>query len=161
MEDKAKTKEQLLRELAQLREKIAEFEISHAELKKAEEISLERENRFRAIADYAYGWEDWFDVNGKLVWVSPAVLRITGYTAAECMAMIDYPLPLTDQEDRDRAAAYLAEAVQGVSRNDVELRIRCKDGSLKWIGASWQPMYDRNGASMGHRSSRHDITERR
>lgn len=129
--------------------------------KRAEERLRESENRFRAIADYTYDCENWFDVNGRLVWVNAGVYRLTGYTIDECMAMSDFPLPLFVEEDRDRFVGYFAQARQGLSANDVEFRIRCKDGSRRWVAASWQPMYDANGSCMGHRSSIRDITTRK
>jgi PAS domain S-box-containing protein len=130
--------------------------------KKQAEIALrESEERFRAIANYSYDCEHWFDSNGKLIWVNPAVYRLTGYTADECMAMPDYPLSLFDAEGRGRVAGYLEEAVQGSSAHDVEFRIRRKDGTLKWVAVSWQPIYDANGNGLGHRSSARDITDRK
>ncbi len=130
--------------------------------RKRMEVKLrESEQRFRAIADYTYDCEHWFDSDGKLVWVNPAVYRLTGYTVDECMAMSNYPLPLFDAEEKERLASYLVQAIQGSSANDVEFRIRCKDGSRKWVAASWQPIYDVNGFCMGHRSSIRDITDRK
>ena len=135
--------------------------IDITERKGMEEKLRESEQRFRAIADYTYDCEHWFDSDGKLVWVNPAVYRLTGYTVDECMAMPNYPLPLFDEEDKERLASSLLQAIQGSSANDVEFRIRCKDGSLKWVAASWQPIYDVNGSSLGHRSSVRDITDRK
>lgn len=132
-----------------------------SEHKRAEIALRESEDRFRAIADYSYGCENWFDSNGKLIWVNPAVYRLTGYTVDECMAMPDFPVPLFDREDRERLTSHLTQATQGSSANDVEFRIRCKDGTQKWVAVSWQPIYDRNGSGIGHRSSIRDITDRK
>ncbi len=135
--------------------------IDITERKRMEEELRQSENRFRAIADYSYDAEHWFDPDGRLVWVNPAVFRLTGYTVDQCMAMADYPLPLLDARDRERLAGLLHQAIQGSSANDVEFRIRCKNGGLKWVAASWQPIYDLNGAAMGHRSSVRDISDRK
>jgi PAS domain S-box-containing protein len=132
-----------------------------SELKQKEELIRKSEEKFRAIADYTYGWENWFDSTGKLVWVNPAVYRLTGYTVDECVAMTGYPLSLVDSEDRSRFAGCFAEAIKGSSGNDVTFRIRCKDGSVKWVAVSWQPIYDDKGTSLGHRSSIRDITDRK
>ncbi len=159
MQDEVEAKEQLLKEIAGLRQRVAELETSQTQLKRAEEKLRESEDRFRATADYAYDWENWFDVKGKLVWVNPAVFRITGYAIDEWVAMIDYPLALVDRKDRDRFAGCFTKAVRGSSGHDVEFRIRCKDGSTKWVAASWQPIYDGKGISLGRRSSIRVITE--
>ena len=125
-----------------------------AELNKSEE-------RFRAIANYTYDWENWFGVDGALLWVNPAVERFTGYSVEECFAMRDYPLPLVDEPDRARIAIVRTEAIAGSQGNDAELRVRHKDGSLRWASASWQPIYDAGGQRLGHRVSIRDITERK
>ncbi len=131
------------------------------ERKRAEEERRQSAERFRAIADYTYDWESWIGVDGKLLWVNPAVERITGYSVGECMVMLDFPIPIVAEADREAVARQIGEAVQGSSRNDFEFRVRHKDGHLVWVAASWQPIYDSRGARLGHRSSIRDIAERK
>jgi PAS domain S-box-containing protein len=131
------------------------------ERKRTEEERRESAERFRAIADYTYDWENWVGVDGKLLWVNPAVERITGYSVGECMAMPDFPIPLVAEADRESLAQQMKEAVQGSSRNDFEFRVRHKEGRLVWVAASWQPIYDSRGARLGYRSSMRDIAERK
>ena len=135
--------------------------IDITERKRAEEERRQSAERFRAIADYTYDWENWIGVDGKLLWVNPAVERITGYSVGECMAMPDFPIPIVAEADRETVARQIREAVQGSSRNDFEFRVRHKDGHLAWVAASWQPIYDSRGARLGHRSSIRDIAERK
>ena len=131
------------------------------ERKRAEEERRESAERFRAIADYTYDWENWIGVDGKLLWVNPAVERMTGYSVGECMVMPEFPVPIIAEADREAFARQIGEAVQGSSRNDFEFRVRHKDGRLVWVAASWQPIYDSRGALLGHRSSMREITERK
>ena len=131
------------------------------EKKRAEEELIESESRFRAIANYTYDWESWVDGNGKLVWVNQAVFRLTGYTVDECMTMPQFPMPLIDKKDRGKMARFFSEATRGSSGNDIEFILRRKDGGLRWAAVSWQPIYDVNGSSLGHRSSVRDITDRK
>ena len=49
---------------------------------------------FRAVADYTYDWESWHGPDGRPIWVSLAVERITGYSVADCLAMEEYPLAM-------------------------------------------------------------------
>ena len=135
--------------------------IDITERKRAEEERRQSAERFRAIADYTYDWENWIGVDGKLLWVNPAVERITGYSVGECMVMPDFPIPIVAEADREAVARQIREAVQGSSRNDFEFRVRHKDGHLAWVAASWQPIYDSRGARLGHRSSIRDIAERK
>ncbi len=131
------------------------------ERKRAEEERLESAERFRAIADYTYDWENWIGIDGKLLWVNPAVERITGYSVDECMLMPEFPIPIVAEADRETVAREMRQAVRGSSRNDFEFRVRHKDGRLAWVAASWQPIYDLRGDRLGYRSSIRDIGERK
>jgi PAS domain S-box-containing protein len=135
--------------------------IDITERKRAEQERYQSMERFRAIADYTYDWENWIGVDGRLLWVNPAVERITGYSVNECMAMPDFPIPIVAEPDRETVAPQMREAVQGSSRNDFEFRVRHKDGRLVWVAVSWQPIYDSRGARLGYRSSIRDISERK
>ena len=87
---------------------------------------------FRIVADSTYDWESWVAADGQPRWVNPAVTRLAGYTVAECFAMSDYPLPLIDDDDRAWMADLLADARAGSSGNDLEFRVKRKDGSRRW-----------------------------
>jgi formate hydrogenlyase transcriptional activator len=132
-----------------------------SERKRAEEERRQASERFRAIADYTYDWENWIGVDGKLLWVNPAVERITGYSVDECMAMPDFPMPIIAEADRQAVMSQMGKAIEGSSKNDFEFRVLRKDGLLAWVAAAWQPIYDSRGARLGHRSSIRDITERK
>lgn len=118
----------------------------------------ESQKRFRAIADYTYAWENWFDVDGRLRWVNPAVERITGYGVAECHAMEDFPLPMVVEEDRPQVRDFLEAARGGQSGKDMEFRVLTKAGEVQWVAMSWQPIFDGAGEPLGSRSSIRDVT---
>jgi len=120
------------------------------------------ERKFRAIADYTFDWEDWIGTRGELIWVNPAVEHITGYTPEECYRMQDYPHSLIHPEDRSTSMQELQEGLaRETSCKDRELRCICKNGSVKWISMSWQPIYNDEGRHIGTRSSMRDITEKK
>ena len=131
------------------------------EYKKIGDGLRESEANFRAIADYSYDWETWFGVDGRPRWVNPAVERMTGYQAAECMAKPDYPLGLVDEDDRDKMAAHFKAALDEQMENDIEFRLLCKNGSLRWVSVSYQPIYDREESFMGALWSVRDIAKRK
>ncbi len=119
------------------------------------------EEKFRAIADYTYSWESWHGTDGGLLWVNPAVERLTGYPVEECEDMADYPLPLIHQDDREDMAQVFRQAAQErTSGNDLSFRIQRQDGATRWMAISWQPIYNAEGICLGFRSSIRDITER-
>ena len=116
---------------------------------------------FREIAEYTYDWETWVTPDGETRWVNAAVERMTGYSVAECLAMPDYPLPLVLEEDHPRILAAHETAAAGGSGNDLEFRIRQKDGRQRWGAMSWQSIFDADGTRLGFRTSVRDIDERK
>ncbi len=129
--------------------------------KLVEEALRQNEKRFRAIADYTYDWENWIGPDSKLIWVNPAVERITGYSIRECLEMPDYPLPLVHKDDRALIKEAFSKAAGGVCGNDLPFRARRKDGAVVWVAVSWQPIYDDHGQCLGHRSTIRDISARK
>ena len=119
------------------------------------------ERLFETIANYTYDWETWFSVDGRPLWINPAVERMTGYSVQECLALPDYPQPLIHEDDRATIGRLLVSAARGSSDNDVEFRIRRKDGSYGWGAVSWQPVLENGGRPMGFRTSVRDITVRK
>jgi two-component system, cell cycle sensor histidine kinase and response regulator CckA len=129
---------------------------------RAEEELRQSGERFRAIANYTYGAEVWVGTDGKPIWVNPGILSLTGYSDDECLAMTDFPLQIIEKADRERMAGLFVQAVNNrTSGNDVEFRVCCRDGSLKWVAIGWQPIYGSDGTCIGHRASIRDITMRK
>ena len=96
---------------------------------RAERALRESEEKFRAIANYTVDWESWLGPDRKLLWVSPSVERITGFSAAECYAMPDYPLPLIAEEDRAKIAEMVRRPTTEGRGESLEFRIARKDGT--------------------------------
>ncbi len=172
---KVAANQELIEEISLLKEKIKELEQSERNLRetvkelKERRTGLEMQNEelleephlFRAIANYARDWENWFGPDGTIIWVSPSVLDITGYSVREALNMDHFPFPLIPETDRERMLSLFAEAMQNTSGNDVEFPVLCKDGTRKYVSVSWQPIYDDEGTNLGHRSSIRDITKRK
>ncbi len=119
------------------------------------------ERHFRAVADSTYDWESWIGGDGQLVWVNPAVERLTGYSVDECHAMPDYPRAIIHPDDRDRVGIILEAARQGTSGNDAEFRIVHRNGATKWVAISWQPISAIDEGPLGFRTSVREVTDRR
>ncbi len=119
------------------------------------------QERFRAIADYTYSWENWFGTDGRLRWVNPAVQRISGYSPEECIALADFPLPLIAPDDRGTVKSHLEAALAGESAKDIEFRVVRRDGETIWVAMSWQPICDRAGRALGVRASIRDVTDQK
>ncbi|REK16600.1 MAG: PAS domain S-box protein [Planctomycetota bacterium] len=115
---------------------------------------------FRAVADYTPDWESWHAPDARLVWVNPAVERITGYTVDDCLSMPDYPMPIVEPVDRNIVAEALASAREQKSGEFLDFRSLSRTGESRWMSLSWQPMYDSGRRHLGFRTSVRDITER-
>lgn len=123
-------------------------------------ITAEDPRYFRAVADYTLDWESWHAPDGRLLWVNPAVERITGYSVAECLAMADYPMPMIAPEHRQAVASALDSARQQKSGESLDFRSLSRTGESRWVSLSWQPMYDSEQRYLGFRTSSRDLTER-
>ena len=132
-----------------------------SERKRSELAARMSEQCFRAIANFTYDWEVWVGPTGHVLWTNPAVTRVTGYTIKELTAMPDFPKPIVYEKDRDRIDRAFRSALRGSTGNDVQFRIQRKDGQIIWVEMSWQPVYDEEGKSLGHRESIRDITARK
>jgi PAS domain S-box-containing protein len=128
--------------------------------KQSESALRESEERFKAIANYTVDWESWLGPNGEIRWINPGALRVTGYSAEECAAMPDYPLPIVHPQDHSRMREALDLARRGIRGDDYIFRMVRKDGETRWASISWQPIFDTHGQSLGFRSSARDITDR-
>jgi len=126
--------------------------------KRSELAQRMSEQCFRAIADFSYFWEVWVGPEGRPLWTNPAVHRVTGYTIKELMALPDYPMPIIDEADRGRMGRAFISALKGSRGNEVPFRLRRKGGEVIWAEMSWQPIYDTEHGSLGHRESIRDIS---
>ncbi len=116
---------------------------------------------FKTIADSSYDWGSWLSPEGKLLWINPAVERITGYSPRECMESGNYPLCLVAEADRNKCRGLLEKALKGESIINTEFRVQHKNGDVKWVAISHQPVMGDSGQITGHRCSLRDITERK
>lgn len=121
---------------------------------------IDPERWFHAVADFTYDWESWHGPDGRLIWVNPAVERITGYTVADCLAMNDYPLPMIAAENRPHILEVLQSARKRTSGESVDVRGVHRNGEARWMSLSWQPMYGDSNLYLGFRTSVRDVTER-
>ncbi|MFK7845533.1 MAG: sigma-54 interaction domain-containing protein, partial [Rhodothermales bacterium] len=94
-------------------------------------------------------------------YVSPSFERITGYRAQQ---LIDRPGMLNEimlpdhftQWQEHRQAPHAQHET-----DEIELRIRAKNGKIRWIEHICQPVYGDHGEYLGIRASNRDITARK
>ncbi len=129
--------------------------------KNMEEALKKSEEQFRLVADFTYDWEYWIDCGGRLLYVSPACERISGYTAREFMSDPGLMERIIHPVDLRMGNVVNVHDVDEVEHNGLEFRIIDRYGDVRWIGHDCRPVYSRDGEWLGRRGSNRDITERK
>ena len=119
------------------------------------------EAKLHAIANYTYAAEAWFSPTGRLIWVSPAIERVTGYTSEECLQAKNLIDLLVYERDRRFALDRALQAIEGGEGRKFETRLMKKDGQLIWVALNWQGVHDANGGYQGLRVSCDEIQARK
>jgi PAS domain S-box-containing protein len=133
------------------------------EFKKAVNALEQSEERYRTVADFTYDWEYWIDPDGKLIYVSPACERITGYSSADFVSDSRLIEKMVHREYRD----YFLSHIQEVSLSPVDdqhgldFKIIARTGETKWINHMCRAVYSSDGRFLGRRGSNRDITDRK
>ena len=101
------------------------------------EVEEERDRLFNLSLDLlAVG-----DINGRLMQVNPAWVRVLRWSRDDIMARTF--VELIHPDDRDRAYQAQEELRQGIPVRELELRTLCRDGSNRWISWSSFPLVAR------------------
>lgn len=127
----------------------------------AEALLAEKEQRFRTVADFTHDWEYWEAQDGRLLWMSPSCLRITGHRAEGFAAEPSLLCDIVHPEDRGMLETHVREARAGGRIESLDFRIHHRDGRWLWINHICTPVFDTQGNSLGRRVSNRDITSRR
>ncbi len=160
MNDKDKTKEQLINELNEIRQQITELEKSGTELKRAEEALRENEERFRIITENALAWIWEVDTNGKYTYSSPLVEKILGYKPEEVLKKHFYDLFHPEEREELKKAAVDVFLKKQSFREFINKNVH-KNGKTVWLSTSGSPILDSKGNLIGYRGADIDITERK
>jgi len=130
------------------------------ERRNAEEELRQSEERFRALLENAAEAVAILDAGGTMVYQSPSVERMLGYTPEE---LIGRPaLDLIHPDDAADVATRLARRLGGDGETGAPqgLRVRHKDGSWRWVEGVARNLLD-NPYVRGMVANYRDITERR
>lgn len=131
--------------------------------KHAEEDLRLSEERYRTVADFTFDWEYWADPDGKLLYVSPACERITGYSAQE---IVDEPRlihKIIHPDDHFMVMEHFLEMRQSNhdTPHSLDFRIIHRNGDTRWINHCCRPVHGKEGRPLGRRACNRDITDRK
>jgi PAS domain S-box-containing protein len=134
------------------------------EQKKVQQLLRESEERYRAIStltsDYLFSTKA--DENGvhNIVWIAGSFEKITGYTFEEYLKIGGWRATLhPDELEPDNLDLEQLKRNEKVNR---QIRVYHKDGSLRWVRSSAQPVWDKiNNKLIGINGAVEDITEQK
>ena len=96
------------------------------------------------------------DLEGRILYISPSVYKLMGYTVEEAVGMITseemYLLP----EDRE---AFVAKLMEDEHVTNFEVLLKRKDGSTWWASTNARLFRDTDGNIIGVEGTARDITE--
>ncbi|MEI7660984.1 MAG: PAS domain S-box protein [Bacteroidota bacterium] len=142
--------------------KIAKLIISTFKLKDEIRVS---EEKFRLLSENMIDVIWTMDLTGRLIYVSPSVLPLLGFTPGELMALTFDEMFTTDSAGIvNRTFTQISELVRSGEPIENQRKIlehNCRDGSKKWVEISIQGVYDKEHQFMFILGVTRDVTERK
>lgn len=151
--------------VSQLQQLVGKLNLEIQERKRIEEMVRESEERYRLLADNATDVIWTMDLSGRFTYISPSVKRLRGYTVEEALNLsIERWLTpssaaiIMGKLERVRD---IVAAGEHVGSQRIEFEVQCKDGSLVWVEATCNGIYNSEGQLLGIQGVDRDITDER
>lgn len=127
-----------------------------------ENTILANEQKFRTVCDWTLDWEYWKSPDGKIKYISPSCLEITGYSQQEFMNDSALINNIIHPDHRALFTDHYAQGGDPTSQKTeiLTFKIITKEGQERWIEHVCRPVYE-NSVYLGRRASNRDITERK
>jgi len=135
-----------------------------SERKAAEAKLREREERLRLITENIADMVLLHRTDGKLLWGTPSVERILGYSVEEYIAIsgdAQASAELIHPDDLETAWITYEQALSGETVKTYEYRLQHKDGNYRWLETNTIPIKDSSGQVSRLLSVSRDITDRK
>ena len=164
MKKENKTKYQLLNELLELSQRVAELETLEAEHKLADEILSESEMRYRRMVDavtpYTYSVEV---KEGRAVstWHSTGCVAVSGYYQGDYENDPHLWYSMIHPEDRLIVENAVSKIMAGDEGLPIEHRLIRRDATVVWVRNTIVPYRNENGQLFRYDGLIENITERR
>ncbi len=117
------------------------------------------EERFRGIVETTEErvWE--CDLQLRMTYNNPALMRLLGYEPTEMLGKSSVEiLDVEDQEAHRKALE--ARIADQTGWRGVVLKARHTDGSIRWLESNGMPLFGENGLLSGFRGADRDVTQR-
>ena len=133
--------------------------------KKAEALLKESEENYRSISENSFDLISLLDVDGCYRYCNVSYTRILGYTPDELIGCNGFDLIHPDEKEElwQLLQSVLADRqlAQEISARRILNRVRCRDGSYKWIEHRYRMLLDELGNINQILLNAQDITERK
>lgn len=162
MKDEGETKEQLVNELVELRQRITDLEALETERKQAEEELRESEEKYRSLVVHAPGVIWTTDEHMHVVFVSPNVETVCGHTPEQEYEMGKWMrwYERVHPDDVENVKAAYDALMEGKKHFDIEYRFMRMDGRWIWLHDRSVTVYEKDGAKYAG-GLFYDVTERK
>ena len=160
MRDTGKTREQLVVELAKMRQRIAELEALEARRKRVEEELRETHDYMEKLLNYANAPIIVWDPVLRIIRLNHAFERLTGYAANEVVGQeLSMLFP---QASRDESISRIMDTLKGEFWESVEIPILQKSGEVRMVLWNSANIYAEDGKTILTTIAQgQDITERK
>ena len=118
------------------------------------------EDRYRLLADLAADCIFLTAPDGRFLYISPACEQISGYRPEDFQTDPGLLVRLIHPDDRDAYQAHL-EHGEGSDSDELEFRLRHRDGGERWVAHHCRAVHDASGIYLGRRGSNRDISQRK
>jgi len=159
MKDEHKTKEQLINELLEMRQRAAELEASENERQRAEDALREGERGYRAIVEDQTELICRFRPDGTLTFVNEAYCRYFGKKREELIG--HSCMPLIPEEDREFVASQFTSLSIENPTVTYEHQAVAASGEICWQQWTDRAIFDECGHIVEYQSVGHDTTDRK
>ncbi|QWR77751.1 sensor domain-containing diguanylate cyclase [Candidatus Magnetomonas plexicatena] len=159
MDEREKTKEDLLRELEELKDNLFYYEEKARKCKECEANLKETETRFMLMADSAPVFIWMSEADGKRSYFNKVWLDYTGRTIEEESG--NSWINNIHDDDRDKFEEFYKSHLELKEAYKIEYRLRRKDGVYRWILETGTPRHCINSEFNGFIGSAVGITERK
>ena len=155
MKNQDKTKEQLINELVELRQRVTELEAADTELKLAqEELSVAYDTLASSVNGVIIA-----DLEGKIIYANPAFLRMFGYEDRD--QVIGKRAAELFPSERVQKFSDVQAIIDKVKGETEEFLARRRDSTIFHVEVSSSIVTNREGNDVGRMASFVDITKRK
>ncbi|RLB91433.1 MAG: hypothetical protein DRH26_08020, partial [Deltaproteobacteria bacterium] len=116
------------------------------------------EEKYRTLIDNSPDLRYRTDIDGKIIFISPSVYKLSGYTTEEAVGM---KMAEEIYASPDQRITFLAMLQKRGYVSDFETQLKRKDGSLWWVSTNALFYKDHNGNILGVEGVTRDITDRK